>query len=178
MPEARCPRSYWDFAPALKSLSLDPPETVNTSAVPVIAAMAASLRMLLREGYAAVYARNAAVAERARQGLGAMELRYVADGVPPARRSPTVTTVRCPLGIASQDVLAAARARGVMFQRGLGRLAETTFRIGHMGTVGDAELARGFDALEGALASLGARVPHGAWRSVLRAEDEVVEIDP
>jgi aspartate aminotransferase-like enzyme len=43
---------------------------------------------------------------------------------------------------------------GVMFQRGLGRLADRTFRIGHLGVGSQAELARGFEALEGTLAVL------------------------
>lgn len=170
MADARFPRSYWDFERALKSLALDPPETVNTSPVPVILAMAAALRVLRAEGYTTAYARNASVAARAREAIRAMGLSYVTEGIDPRRCSPTVTTVRRPDGIAPQEILRTARERyGVMFQRGLGRLADTTFRIGHLGVVGETELARGFEALEGTLRALGATVVSGAWQAAIES---------
>jgi aspartate aminotransferase-like enzyme len=89
---------------------------------------------------------------------------YLGDRLEDACCSPTVTAVRCPEGILARDVIRIACARiGALFQRGLGRFADTTFRIGHLGVVGAHDVARGLDALEGTLAAPGAPCPdaHG-----------------
>lgn len=177
MRQARFPRSYWDLERALRSLAQDPPETNNTAAVPVIAGMAAALGVLRRAGYETAYRRQATLAARTREALRAMRLPFLSEHLDERFCSPTVTTVRCPDGIASVDVLQCARERfGVMFQRGLGRFAEMTVRIGHLGTVGAADVARGLEALDGTLALLGAPCPRGAWRSVIEGEGEDANI--
>lgn len=60
---------------------------------------------------------------------------------------------------------------GVLFQRGFGRFADTTFRIGHLGAVDVSDMVRGLSALEGTLAQLGAPCPSGAWQSALGGKD-------
>jgi len=45
--------------------------------------------------------------------------------------------------------------------------SHTPFRIGHLGAVGALDVARGLDALEGTLASLGAPCPAGAWHAAI-----------
>lgn len=177
MADARFPRAYWDFERQLKSLAMDPPETTNTSPVPVVLAMAASLRVLRAEGYAEAYLRNAGVARRAREALHAMGLSYLTEGIDPQYCSPTVTTVRCPDGIGPQDILRTARERySVMFQRGLGRLAHETLRIGHLGVVGETELARGMGALEGTLAALGGAIPSRRDRTAVTRSESPADV--
>jgi aspartate aminotransferase-like enzyme len=97
-----------------------------------------------------------------------MRLGFLSDRLEDAYCSPTVTAVRCPEGVLARDVIRIARERfGVLFQRGLGRFADTTFRIGHLGAVGALDVARGLDALEGTLAALGVPCPAGAWHAVI-----------
>ena len=130
-----------------------------------------------RTGYTNVYQRQAALAARTREALRAMGVPFLTEHLAPRFRSPTVTTVRCPDGVASGDVLRCAREQfGVMFQRGLGPLVETTVRIGHLGAVGAGDVARGLEALEGALALLGAPCAPGAWRPVMEKEGDDADV--
>lgn len=48
-------------------------------------------------------------------------------------RSPTVTVISLPPGLATKEVREAITARGFTVGGGYGQLSETTFRIGHMG---------------------------------------------
>ncbi len=50
-----------------------------------------------------------------------------------AYRSPTVSTVRLPEGMAGRDFVARVKSHGIQVATGYGKLADTTFRIGHMG---------------------------------------------
>lgn len=68
-----------------------------------------------------------------------------------AHRSPTVATVRLPDGIAGRDFVARVRSHGVQVATGYGKLADTTFRIGHMGDHTVSTLERCFAACEKAL---------------------------
>ncbi|MEE8361684.1 MAG: hypothetical protein V3R71_05980, partial [Gemmatimonadales bacterium] len=52
---------------------------------------------------------------------------------PPGGRSPTVTCIMLPDGIAGPEVTAAMSERGYTIGGGYGRLKERAFRIGHMG---------------------------------------------
>jgi hypothetical protein len=92
---------------------------------------------------------------------------YLGDRLEDACCSPTVTAVRCPEGVLARDVILIACERIGVFQRGLGRFADTTFRIGHLGAVGAHDAARGLDALEGTLAALGAPCPVAAWHHII-----------
>lgn len=67
-------------------------------------------------------------------------------------RSPTVSTIRLPEGIAGKDFVAKVKARGIQVGGGYGKLAETTLRIGHMGDHTVSTLARCFAACEEAIA--------------------------
>jgi aspartate aminotransferase-like enzyme len=49
------------------------------------------------------------------------------------RRSPTVSTVRLPIALRSEEFLPRVLARGITVATGYGKLKSTTFRIGHMG---------------------------------------------
>lgn len=68
-----------------------------------------------------------------------------------AHRSPTVATVRLPDGMAGRDFVARVKSHGVQVATGYGKLADTTFRIGHMGDHSVSTLERCFAACEKAL---------------------------
>ena len=68
-----------------------------------------------------------------------------------AHRSPTVATVRLPDGMPGRDFVGRVKAQGIQVATGYGKLADTTFRIGHMGDHTVSTLERCFDACEKAL---------------------------
>ena len=68
-----------------------------------------------------------------------------------AHRSPTVATVRLPEGMAGREFVARVKSHGIQVATGYGKLADTTFRIGHMGDHTTSTLERCFAACEKAL---------------------------
>lgn len=66
-------------------------------------------------------------------------------------RSPTVSTIRLPEGVEGRAFVERVTARGIRVATGYGKLAATTFRIGHMGDHTVATLENCFAACEGAL---------------------------
>lgn len=68
-----------------------------------------------------------------------------------AHRSPTVATIRLPEGMPGKDFVARVKSHGVQVATGYGKLADTTFRIGHMGDHSVSTLERCFEACEKAL---------------------------
>jgi aspartate aminotransferase-like enzyme len=68
-----------------------------------------------------------------------------------AHRSPTVATVRLPEGMVVRDFVGRVKSQGIQVATGYGKLADTTFRIGHMGDHTVSTLERCFAACEKAL---------------------------
>jgi aspartate aminotransferase-like enzyme len=68
-----------------------------------------------------------------------------------AHRSPTVATIRLPEGMPGKDFVTRVKSHGVQVATGYGKLADTTFRIGHMGDHSVSTLERCFEACEKAL---------------------------
>jgi aspartate aminotransferase-like enzyme len=66
-------------------------------------------------------------------------------------RSPTVSTIRLPEKIAGKTFVENVKTRGIRIATGYGKLAGTTFRIGHMGDHTVATLRNCFAACEEAL---------------------------
>lgn len=128
---ARLPRFYWDFARYRAAAGRG--SFPFTPALPVVFAMEAGLRLLLDEGREAVFARHAAAAAAARDGLRELELRLVA---PDAHASPTVTAAWLPEGVLWPALAERLRdEEGVVVAGGLGRLAGRALRLGHLGWV-------------------------------------------
>jgi aspartate aminotransferase-like enzyme len=70
---------------------------------------------------------------------------------PAGSRSPTVSTIRLPERIPGKTFVERVKARGIRVATGYGKLAGTTFRIGHMGDHTVATLGNCFAACEEAL---------------------------
>lgn len=66
-------------------------------------------------------------------------------------RSPTVSTIALPDEVGAKDFVERVKQRGVRVASGYGKLASTTFRIGHMGDHSVATLENCFRACEEAI---------------------------
>lgn len=76
-------------------------------------------------------------AEKIRSKVSELGLELFAE---PGYFSPTITVVKCPLGVKSGDIYRAMRDRGFEIARGYGAVKDTTFRIGHMGYITDIDI--------------------------------------
>jgi len=146
------PTGYWDWHTALDAHAsgLFP----YTPATSLLFGLRETTEMLLEEGLINVFARHARLGEATRAAASAWGLDIVCTH--PERASNTVTAVRVP------ERYDADRLRSRILQRsnvalgaGLGRLASTTFRIGHLGDINDAMLLGALGAVETGLAECG-----------------------
>jgi aspartate aminotransferase-like enzyme len=145
--EARSPRYYWSFARYREALARG--SMPFTPAVPVLFAMEAGLRLMLREGRAAVARRHADAASAARGRLLDMGLRLVAAA---ESSTSTVTAAWLPAGVSWPDLSRVLRERhGVTLAGGLGQLQGRIVRLGHLGWVTPRDVHRAADALESCL---------------------------
>jgi aspartate aminotransferase-like enzyme len=109
--------------------------TPMTSAIPQVAGMNASLRMIDGKGGKAWYfglfkKRN----EKIRKGIEALGLSTFPDK---GYESPTVSCINAPEGVGGPAVYEAMRGEGFELAQGYGALNEKTFRIGNMGHIPD-----------------------------------------
>lgn len=104
----------------------------HTISAPLVYALREGLRIVSEEGLEARFARHTANAEMLWDGLEAMGLTlHVAD---PARRIPSLTTVRVPDGVDEAAVRTRLREEyGIEIGAGLGPLKGRVWRIGLMG---------------------------------------------
>jgi aspartate aminotransferase-like enzyme len=131
-------------------------QTPNTPALPLLYALDAQLAAMAScEPIAARWARHAAMAAQAWAWVEAHAARFgVGMLAPPGERSPTVTAITLPAGLAGEAVVRAVTERGYVIGAGYGKLRGTTVRIGHMGDHTPATLAGCLAACEDALATL------------------------
>ena len=144
---ARLPRFYWSFSRYRDALARG--SMPFTPAVPVLFAMEAGLRLMLREGREAVFGRHADTAAAARSRLRALGLRLVAEE---ANATNTVTAAWLPPGASWPELSRGLRERhGIVLAGGLGRLARKILRLGHLGWTTPADVHRAADALASCL---------------------------
>jgi aspartate aminotransferase-like enzyme len=124
---------YFDLEFFAKNHAKD--QATTTPALSVLYALEVQLGRMLGEGMLTRWARHEAMAERTWAWVDEMRERGVALEVlaPAGYRSPSVTTVRLPDGIAGPDVTKAVKERGWVIGGGYGKLKPDTIRIGHMG---------------------------------------------
>ena len=105
-------------------------------------ALQVQLERIQREGLDARWARHSAMAERTYAWVDEMRAAGLDYSLvaPEGYRSPGVTAIRVPEGVAASDIVEAMSGRGWVLGGGYGRLQSTTFRIGHMGEHTMAEL--------------------------------------
>jgi aspartate aminotransferase-like enzyme len=151
--KAKMPRFYWDFTKA-KSY-LEKGQTPWTPVMTIVFALSVSLKMMLAEGLANVFARHARVANRAREGVKSLGLPLFADE---KYASNTVTSVA---GAGGLDIIKMLRIMREEHQIVLGggqlSLGGKIFRIGHMGWVAEEDIDVVISALKVVLPQAGFR---------------------
>jgi len=150
---ATCPRYYFDFARQKAAQ-----ERGLTHTTPPLAAMYGlreGLAIMRAEGREALWARQRAVGAAVRAGLEALGLTLVATGGLP---SETVTAVHSPFASPARlDAFLAhlERRHGIVLAEGIGELTGRAFRIGHLGTTSEDDIARLLERLRAALLDAG-----------------------
>ncbi|MEP6507821.1 MAG: alanine--glyoxylate aminotransferase family protein [Gemmatimonadales bacterium] len=127
-----------------------------TPAFSLLYALEVQLDSIVREGIEARWTRHSAMAqatsawlEDSRERTGANWANIIASDF----RSPTVSAIQLPAGIAGPSFVREVRKRGITVGGGYGKLGATTFRIGHMGDHTLETVQRCFDACEEAIRS-------------------------
>jgi alanine-glyoxylate transaminase/serine-glyoxylate transaminase/serine-pyruvate transaminase len=152
---ARLPRSYWDWEEMLKAnRSGFFPYTPATN---LLFGLREALRMLEEEGLPNVFWRHNRHAEATRAAVRAWDLDLACEE--PLEYSSSMTAVVMPAGHSAD------RLRQLILDHfdmslgaGLGKLADTVFRIGHLGSFNDLMLAGTLSGVEMGLRL--AQVPH------------------
>ncbi|MFQ5526536.1 MAG: pyridoxal-phosphate-dependent aminotransferase family protein [Thermoanaerobaculia bacterium] len=117
---------------------------ITTPAIPLIYALDAQLDRILAEGIGARWRRHLELQRRTEEWAGAAGFEYASvEGA----GSPTVSCLKTPSGVAAADLVARLARQGFMVGSGYGRLRESTFRIGHMGEIGESDLEVLFKAI-------------------------------
>jgi predicted phosphoserine aminotransferase len=133
--------------------NLEKSQTPNTPAVSLMYAAAAQMTAILEEGIENRWERHRLMAERTYEWVDEMRGDGFQLGIlaPDGYRSPTVTCVTMPDGLAGSDVCGAMRAQGYVIAPGYGKARDDMIRIGHMGDHTVAELNALLDILASVL---------------------------
>lgn len=131
----------------------------STPPVNLVAALNASVQIILAEGLVSRYARHERIARSMRAGLAALGLAPLTDA---AALAPTLTVVAYPPGVDDAAFRARMEENGVLVAGGVGDLKGKVFRIGHMGNIDLTEVVVTLTALERSLLALGRPVTPGA----------------
>jgi alanine-glyoxylate transaminase / serine-glyoxylate transaminase / serine-pyruvate transaminase len=154
------PRHFWDWAPIMREnrIGLFP----YTPATSMLFGLREALVMLTEdEGLAAVYARHKRLADGVRAAVKAWGLPMVCED--PATCSNTITAVRVPESIDSDALQRHARERySLSLGGGIGQLAGSAFRIGHLGALNELEVLAIIGGCELTFADLGMDVELGS----------------
>ena len=152
---ATLPRSFWDWAPILKSnkQNLFP----YTPATNLLYGLREALRMLLAQGLEQVFARHRRHAEATRCAARAWGLELLCAN--PAEYSSSITAIMMPDGHDAEAFLRVVLERFDMsLGIGLSKLSGKIFRIGHLGDFNDLSLIGTLGGTEMGL--LLADIPH------------------
>jgi aspartate aminotransferase-like enzyme len=110
---------------------------ITTPAIPLFYALDRQLDRILGEGMEARWARHERLRRRTAEWAAARGFTFAAAE---SARSLTVSCLRPPQGIDPQALVKQLAGRGWTVGGGYGDWKPTTFRIGHMGEVGDGDL--------------------------------------
>ncbi|HET6258211.1 MAG TPA: aminotransferase class V-fold PLP-dependent enzyme [Pseudonocardia sp.] len=161
---AGLPRSYWDWAPILEANARG--FFPYTPATNLLYGLREALAMLAEEGLPAVFARHQRHAAATRAAVRAWGLEvWCADE---REHSGSLTAVLLPTGHDADEV------RRIILERfdmslgsGLGRLAGTVFRIGHLGHLNDLTLAGTLSGVQMGLQLAGVPIKPGGIDAAL-----------
>jgi aspartate aminotransferase-like enzyme len=152
----RRPAFYFDLLAYRKALQES--DTPYTPAIPLVKALAESLRAIRAVGIEQVWARTQVLARAMRAGIEALGLQLVA-----ARPADGMTAVYFPDGLDGKQFLARLEARfGVKFAGGQGPLKGRIFRVAHMGIADELDILSALAAVELVLVEMGQNVKLGS----------------
>jgi alanine-glyoxylate transaminase / serine-glyoxylate transaminase / serine-pyruvate transaminase len=156
------PGYFTDFKswlPVMESYESGAPGYFGTPAVTLLATLHTALDELAAEPMPARIARHSWIAGAFKAGVAALGLENVAA---PDANANTLTVIRNPVGV-GDELVDAVRAEGVTIARAIHpELRGNSFRVGHMGICGPAEILTTLGAIERALHRLGQSVEFGA----------------
>jgi alanine-glyoxylate transaminase / serine-glyoxylate transaminase / serine-pyruvate transaminase len=168
------PRHFWDWEPIMREnrIGLFP----YTPATLMLFGLREALRMLVdEEGLENVYARHRRLADGVRAAVAGWGLEPVCED--PANASNTITAVRVPAGVDSNELTKHARERyELSLGGGIGQLNGQAFRIGHLGALNELEVMATIGGIELSMADLGLGIEPGSGllacqKSFLRSGD-------
>lgn len=128
--------------------------TITTPAIPVAYALDRQLRRISEEGIEARWRRHEGLRRRVAGWLdgrgGELGFAYASEALATEAdtRSPTVSCLRPPPGLPAPELVARLAGRGFTLGGGYGAWKQTTFRIGHMGEVTEADLEDLLEAID------------------------------
>jgi alanine-glyoxylate transaminase/serine-glyoxylate transaminase/serine-pyruvate transaminase len=126
----------------------DPTRYFSTHPTSHLRALEVSLDAALAQGREALFARHRRVADALREGMLGLGFSLLTE---PAFVAPTLSVLGLPPGVDDAALRAAMLERGVLVAGCFGPWAGRGIRVGHMGAVGQAEVARTLEAAAGAL---------------------------
>jgi aspartate aminotransferase-like enzyme len=151
----RRPAFYFDLLAYRKALEQS--DTPYTPAIPLVKALAESLRAALAAGVEETWVRVRGLAQATRAGMAALGLRLVAS-----RPADAMTAVYFPDGLDGKLFLGRLEARfGVKLAAGQGPLRGRIFRMAHMGLADELDVLATLAAIELVLAEMGQDVKLG-----------------
>jgi len=123
--------------------------TLVTPPVPIVFGLKKALQLLLQEGLQNVFKRNLEMRDKVISAIKPLGIKLVAKE---KYASPTMSALRLPPGISSQEFRDHVEARySLLLAPGLGPLAHDCFRIGHMGYVAPSDISATMSVLKRAL---------------------------
>src|SRR5690606_1252186 len=142
---AALPRSFWDWSPIIESVhSGFFPYTPSTN---LLYGLNEALELLIGEGLDRVYARHAKLAQATREAIHAWGLEI--QCAEPENYSNSLTAVRMPEGHDARALRDQILEKYDMsLGAGLGKLAGSVFRIGHLGSLNELMLAGALSGIE------------------------------
>jgi alanine-glyoxylate transaminase / serine-glyoxylate transaminase / serine-pyruvate transaminase len=162
---ARLPRSYWAWEPIIAANADGVwPYTPPTN---LLYAAREATRLLLEEGLDAVFARHARHAEATRRAVTAWGLELLCEV--PDEYSASLTAVVLPEGHDEREFRRLVLDRcNLSLGAGLGKVAGTVFRIGHLGDFNDLMLVGTLGGVELGLQLAGVPFAPGGVQAALR----------
>jgi aspartate aminotransferase-like enzyme len=123
---------------------------ITTAAVSIAYALDVQLARIEAEGLERRWDRHHVLLDQTARWAAANGFTYASAAL---GRSPTVSCLRPPPGIAAPDLVGRMKARGFTLGGGYGRFKESTFRVGHMGEVQPRDLAALYAAMREEIAA-------------------------
>jgi len=149
--KSKIPRAYFDFAYSKECIEKG--YLPWTPAISLLFALSVSLKMMLKEGLTNIVTRHAQVGQAARDGVKSLGLPLFADE---NYASNTVTVVKAPENLDVKKLLKILREDyHIVLAGGYQKLAQSIFRIGHLGRVTIDDIREVISALKMTLCSEG-----------------------